>query len=242
MEDLTLYIIVIILSIIQSIFGVGILLFGTPTLIYLDYSFINTLNILLPCSLLISFFQLNFNTKSIKKYTHFKKNFFFYCITSIFLSLLILSKYSNDLNFEKLIGITLILILFLKIFRHLKKNFNFFLNKYHRSINFIIGLIHGITNMGGSFLTIYITEIEKNDLSQRRYLIGYTYFFMASTQLFSLILSGNLLISKQILIYILIATLGYFIAQIISKKIDIKKHDLAFNIILLFYAMLLLTK
>ena len=67
MEDLTLYIIVIILSIIQSIFGVGILLFGTPTLIYLDYSFINTLNILLPCSLLISFFQLNFNTKSIKK-------------------------------------------------------------------------------------------------------------------------------------------------------------------------------
>ena len=96
--------------------------------------------------------------------------------------------------------------------------------------------------MGGSFLTIYITEIEKNDLSQRRYLIGYTYFFMASTQLFSLILSGNLLISKQILIYILIATLGYFIAKIISNKIDIKKHDLAFNIILLFYAMLLLTK
>ena len=95
--------------------------------------------------------------------------------------------------------------------------------------------------MGGSFLTIYITEIEKNDLSKRRYLIGYTYF-MASTQLFSLILSRNLLISKQILIYILIATLGYFIARLALKKIDIKKHDLAFNIILLFYAMLLLTK
>ena len=77
-------------------------------------------------------------------------------------------------------------------------------------------------NMGKN--TLIITEIEKNDLSQRRYLIGYTYFFMASTQLFSLILSGNLLISKQILIYILIATLGYFIAQIISKKIDIKKN------------------
>ena len=45
MEDLLLYLILIVLSIVQSIFGVGILLFGTPTLIYLDYSFINTLNV-----------------------------------------------------------------------------------------------------------------------------------------------------------------------------------------------------
>ncbi len=242
MEDLLLYLILIVLSIVQSIFGVGILLFGTPTLIYLDYSFINTLNILIPCSLLISFFQFNFNNKSIKKNKYFKKNFFFYCISSIFLSLLILSKYSNNLNFEKLIGTTLILILFIKIFGYLTKNFNLFLNKYHKFVNFMIGLIHGITNMGGSFLTIYISELEKNDLFQRRYLIGYSYFFMASTQLFSLILSGNLIISKKILIYILITTVGYFLTKIILKKIDINKHNLLFNIILLFYALLLLTK
>ena len=39
MEDLIIYIIILILSVIQSVFGVGILLFGTPTFIYLGYDF-----------------------------------------------------------------------------------------------------------------------------------------------------------------------------------------------------------
>ena len=43
--DLTLIIIVIIISFLQSIYGVGILLFGTPILLSLDYGFIESLNI-----------------------------------------------------------------------------------------------------------------------------------------------------------------------------------------------------
>ena len=37
-------IILLILIIIQSIFGIGLLLFGTPTFLIIGYDFFNTLN------------------------------------------------------------------------------------------------------------------------------------------------------------------------------------------------------
>jgi len=36
--------VLLILIIIQSIFGIGLLLFGTPTFLILGYDFLNTLN------------------------------------------------------------------------------------------------------------------------------------------------------------------------------------------------------
>ena len=50
--------VLLILIIIQSIFGIGLLLFGTPTFLMLGYDFINTLNFLLPISIVISSLQL----------------------------------------------------------------------------------------------------------------------------------------------------------------------------------------
>ena len=52
------YLTIIIISVVQSIFGVGVLLFGTPLLLLYGYEFDNTLSILLPISLTISLFQI----------------------------------------------------------------------------------------------------------------------------------------------------------------------------------------
>ena len=53
-----LVIIIAVFSIVQSIFGVGLLLFGTPTLLLLGYSYSETLWLLLPCSVTISLIQV----------------------------------------------------------------------------------------------------------------------------------------------------------------------------------------
>ena len=45
-------------SIFQSIFGIGLLVFGTPTFLLLGYDFFDVLNILLPHSIVISFLQM----------------------------------------------------------------------------------------------------------------------------------------------------------------------------------------
>ena len=57
-------------AIVQSIFGTGVLLFGTPILLILGYNFQYALIILLPTSILINFFQLknNFNKIDIQFY------------------------------------------------------------------------------------------------------------------------------------------------------------------------------
>ena len=51
-------IIVIFCTVIQNIFGVGILVFGTPILLSLDYDLLTILGILLPSSLLVSLIQI----------------------------------------------------------------------------------------------------------------------------------------------------------------------------------------
>ena len=56
-------IVISFLVLVQSIFGIGLLLFGTPTFILLGYSYAETLSILLPNSILISLMQTIFTKK-----------------------------------------------------------------------------------------------------------------------------------------------------------------------------------
>jgi uncharacterized membrane protein YfcA len=50
--------IVAVTSVIQSMFGAGILLFGTPLLLLFGYEFIDILIVLLPISLAINLLQI----------------------------------------------------------------------------------------------------------------------------------------------------------------------------------------
>ena len=65
MDTLFLKIIIIIflLSIIQSIIGVGLLIIGTPILLAYNIHFFEALQILLPCSLIVNLYQLVNRTK-----------------------------------------------------------------------------------------------------------------------------------------------------------------------------------
>ena len=67
--------ILLVLIIIQSIFGIGLLLFGTPTFLILGYDFLNTLNFLLPISIVISLLQF-ISSKTTSKKIIFDYNFF----------------------------------------------------------------------------------------------------------------------------------------------------------------------
>ena len=49
---------IIFTSVIQSMFGTGVLLFGTPLLLLYGYDFQFALTVLLPTSFMINFFQL----------------------------------------------------------------------------------------------------------------------------------------------------------------------------------------
>ena len=70
--NIDIFFTILFTSVLQSIFGTGILLFGTPVLLMLGNNFQTTLTILLPASILVNCFQLRNNFKNIDQ--HFYKN------------------------------------------------------------------------------------------------------------------------------------------------------------------------
>ena len=97
--------VIVFLIIIQSIFGVGLLLFGTPSLLVLGYDFANTINILMPVSITISLMQF-FKSKISDR--NFIKEYNLFCLPFLILFLLIALNLNYILDFKFLVGSLLI--------------------------------------------------------------------------------------------------------------------------------------
>ena len=230
-------IIITVLIIIQSIFGVGLLLFGTPSFLVLGYDFANTINILMPVSITISALQF-FRSKIKDKVFIAEYNIF--CLPFLIIFLFIALKFKYLFDFKLLVALLLvfssILILNKKKFSSFRKTFF----KLKKIVLIGIGSVHGLTNMGGSFLAIYSTLVSENVKEVARYYICYGYLIMGLFQ-YILVLSisyENLNFNK--LYYLILALLIYFPTQKIFKNIDDRKFSKYINIIALTYGLLIL--
>ena len=110
--DLVILSTIIFTSIIQSLVGVGILLFGTPILLLFGFHYFEVLNVLLPISIIINFFQFNRNLGSLDRKLVWRLVILILPIIGISLSI---ATYIN-VNFTKLIALFLILISLENIF------------------------------------------------------------------------------------------------------------------------------
>jgi len=229
--------VIIFLIIIQSVFGVGLLLFGTPSFLILGYDFANTINILMPVSITISFLQF---FKSKIKDQKFINEYNLFCLPFLVFFLVIALKFKYILNFKLLVGLLLvfssILILNKKRFSSFKETFF----KLKKLVLISIGCVHGLTNMGGSFLAIYSTLVSQNKKEITRYYICYGYLIMGILQYITvLFLSYNSLEFTK-LFYILLALIIYFPSQILFKNVKDKKFSKYINIIALMYGLIIL--
>jgi hypothetical protein len=221
---------------IQSVFGVGLLLFGTPSFLLLGYDFANTLNILIPVSITISFLQF---LSSKAKDKNFIKEYNIYCLPFLIIFLLIALKFKYLFDFKLLVAA---LLIFSSILILNKRKFSSFKRIFFKLKNLVlmgIGCVHGLTNMGGSFLAIYSTLISQNTKELSRYYICYGYLVMGVIQyILVLILSYNDLVFSK-LYYIFLVFLIYFPTQKIFKKINDKKFSKYINLIALIYGILI---
>ena len=237
MSELSEILIVLILISIQSVFGVGLLLFGTPSFLLFGYDFANTINILMPVSITIralQFFRSKIND------VNFLKEYNLFCLPFLVLFLIIALKYKDFFDFKFLVAILLIIssILILN-----KKRFSNFKGTFFKLKKFVlvgIGCVHGLTNMGGSFLAIYSTLVSKNVKELARYYICYGYLIMGILQ-YIIVLSlnfKNLEFTK--LYYVLLSIIIYFPAQKLFENINDKKFSKFLNLIALFYGLIIL--
>ena len=231
-----------VLVVIQSIAGIGILVIGTPLLLIFNQDFVVILSILLPLSVTTSFSNLvyfNYKYKNkIKIDNEIKNYFFFICIPAIFLGLLLLKEFKNIINFKYLVSF----IIFTSILFSNFKNKNKFINlNSEKIILFVVGIIHGVSNCGGSLLSLFLSNKSKMKFS--RYSITFFYLFLAMFQLimFIILFDYNFSIKPDLIIYALsITLLGIFFGNYITKFINEKIFKQTINVICIYTCIFLI--
>ena len=231
MEIQQYYYLIIILIILQSIVGIGVLVVGTPLLLLLNYEIIEIISFLLPISILTSFINffiiklLNKNKLRFYLDSNIKFFFFIYCLPGIFLGIYFIKNFQAYFNFELLVASIILISLLIKFkYENLFKNLSDF---YSKIILTLIGVIHGLSNSGGTLLSLFLISNSEDKKNQLRYKITFYYFFLALLQylIFSYIFQQFISLNQIIYILPLIfisSMLGNFLCKIIDQSFFIK--------------------
>ena len=228
-----LIIIIFLLSTIQSIVGVGLLIIGTPILLAYNFDFFIVLQILLPCSLMVNFYQLIVKNKK-KVSISFKKIFLIYCLPFVPLGLITIYSLKELINFKILIGSFILIILIFKKIYKIKK-----IDKIKkRFILIFIGLFHGLTNLGGTLLSLFLLINNNNNNNKIKKEIDYGYLYLAGCQYLFLIffLDGKFEIKNIILI--IISFISCLIGNKINKYINQNKFSILLNAMIFMSAII----
>jgi hypothetical protein len=187
-SEFALYgIIIAVLSIVQTVFGVGLLLLGTPTLLLLGVPFQKALWILLPASLAISSWQLGFD-KGLKLSA--LREFAIWAVPTLIIGLLVVLTAGLTIKADLAVGALLIIGAVLRLSLPIRRSLLRWLQRHDSSALSGIGLVHGLTNMGGGLLSLYSSVRHTGKLDIRQHIaLGYALF--AFTQLLVLAMTST---------------------------------------------------
>ncbi len=230
---------VIATAMIQSIFGVGVLLFGTPILLLLGYAFTDALSVLLPISLAINSFQI------LKHYSFidlvFCRNVLLYTIPLVVIFLFI--AISHSINIGLIIGVFLIFVALKSFFPSVDKLLTPLMQKEKLYLA-VMGLIHGLTNLGGALLTA-IVHHKNYDKHTTRVTVAVCYATFAAFQLATLLLLGSSfeLSYAQNATFLQIGVIVFLLTEeMVYSEIDNNKYSKFFAAFLLASGIVLITK
>jgi uncharacterized protein len=236
MDIIFIYLTIFIISTIQSIVGVGILVLGTPILLLFNFSILEIMKTLLPLSVFSSLINLIiikylFNLKNLFE-LKLLKYFFILCLPGVLIGLLFLKNFNEIFNFKLIVAFVILVSIFLKL-----KFKNFFSLKFHlkKIFIFFIGFIHGLTNSGGTMLTLLL--LNKNE-KQSHFLRSQIHFFYLLLAFFQILflkiidpvsyINDNLNLIILAIIILTSSIIGNFISYKHEKIINILIFLLAF--------------
>ena len=144
-------IIILFLIVFQSIFGIGLLVFGTPTLMILGYQYSDILSVLLPISCSISLIQIiNARKHDVKTFTI---EFIKFSLPGIIIFLPIVILFITNFYLNFLIAFIMIVLSLISILKFETNHFKKIIS--NKIVLLFIGSIHGLSNLGGGFISIF---------------------------------------------------------------------------------------
>ncbi len=232
--------IIVLTSAIQSMFGVGVLLFGTPLLLLFGHQFVDVLILLLPISLII-------NTLQIVQH-HAQIDFKFYqkilCLTLPPVAIFLFLVTHLRINIGIIVGLFLLLIAFKEFSPVIARIINRMMQ--HEVVYFVsMGVVHGLSNLGGSLLTA-IVHHKNYQKDVARVTIAAAYGTFAVVQLATLCLFSEQSINvslNQNLIYLSVGGIVFLLMDAtFYRQVDSSKYRHIFALFLAVSGLVLILK
>jgi hypothetical protein len=237
MELVIEFIIIFVLAGFQSVFGVGLLLFGTPIFLFIGYDFESTLILLLPISISISFLQIIYQKSSIKSLV---SEYNLFCLPFLVLFLVVAINLGSIVDIRIYVSIFLIISSIVILNKNRIVRMNKYLLKYRKFYLVLIGSIHGFTNMGGGFLSLFSTLVNGEDRVSTRDYISYGYFVMGCIQYITISFIGLNNIDYTKLYYVCLPLVLFFPSQKIFNKINNQLFTKIINFVALIFGIVAL--
>ena len=174
---------ILFFAFIQSLFGIGLLAFGTPTLLLLGYDFHAALTVLLPCSIAVSSCQTVFMRGSIspRLTLRFAAISLPFVVTGVLITTLVSMSEALKLS----IGLILVLTAILRFSPTADFKLKKMISRNEKFSIAAIGVVHGISNLGGGLLAVY-SRFKIEEVRKRLGFIASIYVLFASVQLLTL--------------------------------------------------------
>lgn len=213
---------VVVTSIVQSIFGAGVLLFGTPLLLLFGYDFVDVLIVVLPISIAIDLLQIA------KHHAHidvsFYRNVLLLTLPPIAVFLFLVTQ--ARINIGLVIGAFLLLIALKEISAPVARAIDRLMT-YEKAYFVLMGVIHGLSNLGGSLLTA-IVHHKDYDKDVARVTVAASYGTFAVVQLLTLWLFRRQQIDVPFAdnaIYLVVGALIFVLTdEMLYAQIDSEKY------------------
>jgi uncharacterized membrane protein YfcA len=226
MEQVFLILIVIaVLAVVQSVFGMGLLVFGTPTLLLIGLNFSEALGWLLPASIAISTIQTI--ADPMRARAIWRGGNLLLCLVSLVTSLTFVLWLGLHARLDLAVGLTMIAASAVRYNADLQRRIARFIVRGERIFLVATGVLHGFTNMGGALLTVYATSrhSEKNDI---RGTISAYYLTSGVAQITTLAIMKPSALGWQSLAAVATAALCYFICgHFMFRKATPRVYDRA---------------
>lgn len=171
---------VLTLAAVQSVFGVGLLVFGTPALLLLGFPFPEVLAYLLPCSLVISTLQVADGGLTLEPIR--RKLLAFTAPAVLAGTFLILVVLRHKVDMRQMVGAMLVVTAALRLLGPARQRMQSFVRARLSSLLVLLGLLHGVSNLGGGVLTLIVSSVYDDKHSVRKH-IAFGYGLMAMIQI-----------------------------------------------------------
>jgi len=167
-------------AVIQSVFGIGVLLFGTPWLLVLGIDFGDALWTLLPASLSISLLQLARGRQSVDWET--ARGLVVWTLPSVAIALSVATLFRPSV--ELVVAGVVLAVAAMDHSRRVRVAVRHLMG-HRKTYLVLMGLLHGTSNLGGSLLAAWeYARFQTRGIASATIAVGYALF--ASVQLLTL--------------------------------------------------------